>query len=357
VPEEHAVPPRRVPAEAVWVAHSVGVDLAERARPAHEGIDGRNPVLAVDAVPRPRVDPKDLSVRHRQVLGLVIPDPQAAVAHRDVEQTVVLVAALGGGVEVDLLDAVDLAAESEPEDLPAGSLEGAGRRIVRRPLGHDAVVESVPLGRHVRGLRRAGRQLGVNRVEPAVLPELGAERHESEALPHASAGEELGCERGAHVEVDVRRAALVEQIHLAVEVGHELASGTVRNLADVVDPGLAHQPRIDRRRDRLRLGERGELFDGQPQTGRDRILRNRIGDRFVNVRDHLPHGQSGCLWHVEKAYEDGDACQQEPFVFPHLAHLTVEKSARKALPRKYETITTPSMTYFTDTETISRERP
>ena len=46
-------------------------------------------------------------------------DAVAAVADREVEQAVVVVPGLGGGVEVDLLDGVDLAGEAEPQHLAA----------------------------------------------------------------------------------------------------------------------------------------------------------------------------------------------------------------------------------------------
>jgi hypothetical protein len=97
---------------------------------------------------------------------------------------------------------VDLSGEPEPQDLPAGALEGVGGRVVRRPLRDDAVEEGLGLRRQVRRPGRAGRLLGVHGVEPAVAPELGVERHEAEALPETAAGEELRGEGRADVEVD-----------------------------------------------------------------------------------------------------------------------------------------------------------
>jgi hypothetical protein len=136
----------------VRVAHAVRVDLADVAGLADERVRGRDPVLPVGAVRAVRVDPQDLPLRDTEILRVVVARRLSltAVAGGDVEQAVVLVAALGVRVEADLLNAVDLAGVAEPEYLSARSVEGARGRVVRRPFVDDTVVNGVRLGRQVR---------------------------------------------------------------------------------------------------------------------------------------------------------------------------------------------------------------
>ena len=80
-------------------------------------------------------------------------DAVPAVADGDVQQPVVLVAGLGRRVEVDLLDAVDLGREAEPQDLAAGAAERVGGGVV-------AVHSVTTLCRNVLRLRGVRRRLG-----------------------------------------------------------------------------------------------------------------------------------------------------------------------------------------------------
>src|SRR5258708_32571591 len=95
-----------------------------------------DPGVAVAAVPALAIDPQDLALRHRQVLRHVTHVALAAVTRGDVEQPIILVAAAGGRVELDLLDPVDLPGETEAQRFPTLALKDRGGRVVSRPLVH-----------------------------------------------------------------------------------------------------------------------------------------------------------------------------------------------------------------------------
>src|SRR5690606_11876852 len=77
-----------VPAEALRVAHTQGVDLAQRAVVTDERIVGRDTVLAVRAARAERVDAQDLAERGTPLLREVQRITAAAAVRRtDVEQT------------------------------------------------------------------------------------------------------------------------------------------------------------------------------------------------------------------------------------------------------------------------------
>jgi hypothetical protein len=207
-----------VPAEAVRVAEAVRIDLAEPARLADERVGRRDAVPAVGGVGPARVDAQQLAVRHRQVLRVGVVHALAAVADREVQVAVVAVAGLGGRVEVDLLDAVDLAAEPDSQHLAVGAGERVRGRVGGLPLVDHAVVQHVglPVVRDLGGDRRLFR---VDGVEEAIALEVRVERDVAEALTQAAAGEELRLEGRGHVEVDLRHPVLHE-VQVAVEVGH-----------------------------------------------------------------------------------------------------------------------------------------
>lgn len=207
-------------------------------------------------------------MRHRHVLRVGVPDPDATVADRRVDEAVVGVVPVGGGVEVDLLDAVHPAREADPQHLAPAAGEGVGGRIGGGPLGDDAVEERSGL-REVRRLGHPGRLLGVHGVEPAVAREVGVEGDEPEALPEPLTGEELRREGGADVEVDVR-VTVLDEVEPAVEVRYGLPAGAVGEFDEGVDPGVPHQPYVGGRRGGFRLRERRVLVEHETEAGLDR---------------------------------------------------------------------------------------
>ncbi len=279
-----------VPAEAVRVAHADRVDLPQLALLPGERVRARDAVLAVDAVPAVRVDAQDLALRQPQVLRNRGDVADAAVARGDVEQAEVLVPPVRRRVEADLLEPVQELGEPDAQDLAAGAGEDVGGRIRRGPLGDHAV------HLHVRGrgqVRLLGRQrgpgLGVHGVELAVVPEVRVERREPEPAAEAFVVVEVGPDRGAQVEEDVLRA-VVQQVELAVHVRHEQAAGAVGYLAEVVDPVVAAQSRVGRRRNRFRLRQLRDL--GQLQAEARRAGRGqRVGDRRIRLGRRRGHEQ------------------------------------------------------------------
>jgi hypothetical protein len=297
VAEEHArlTPPALVPAEPVRVAHADGVDLAQRAGRSHERVRRRDAVRTARPVGARRVDAEDLARRRPHVLRDTRAHAPAAVAHGEVEQAVVGGAGPRRRVEVDLLDRVDLPREAEAQHLAARPRERVGRRVVGHPLGHHRVQERGNLRRVGGGVGRrprVARTLGVHRVERAVVLEVRVERREPEPAAHAAPREEIGRELGGHVQVDLRLAVLHE-VQRAVQVGHVRAARTVGQLAQAVDPGVPHEAAVDRRRDRLGLGELGVLVKDQAQRGLD-LLGGRVGDRpGFGCRGRRRHGRRG----------------------------------------------------------------
>ncbi len=279
VAEVH-LPGRRVPAEAVRVAHADRVDLVQDAVVADERVVPRDAERPAGSVAAQRVDAQDLAVRGPRLLrcgrGRTLP----AVARGEVERAVVAVVRAGRRVEVDLLDRVDLAGVADAQDLAAGAAEGVRGRVGCGPLGDHRVQDRGGLRGPGRRLGETGAVLAVHGVELAVALEVRVEGDEPGAGAQSTAGEEVRREDGTDVEVDVRRAVAAEQVDPAVEVGHVEAAGAVGDLAEVVDARVPHEARVDRRRHGFGLGELGELLDGDAEAGLDRIGQ-RIGDRFV----------------------------------------------------------------------------
>jgi hypothetical protein len=123
---------------------------------------------------------------------------------------------------------------AEPRSTTSDSVNSIAKLRRRGPFGHYAMQDGIGLGRQVRSLRLQCRtRLGVERVELAVLRELRMERHEPAAAVQPRRGKS-GAKVGG-----TRAGRHAHEVHLAVEVGHEKALGTVRNLTQVVDPGTA----------------------------------------------------------------------------------------------------------------------
>ncbi|MGI3223776.1 hypothetical protein ACRJ4B_07225 [Streptomyces sp. GTA36] len=102
-------------------------------------------------------------------------------------------------------------------------------------------------------------------------------------MPRPWLPKNAGEERAGDVEIDARGAVL-DEIQLAVEVGHGHPARAVGQFAQVVDTGVPPQPWIGDgpvRRHALREG--GELLDGQPDAGGGGPLGDRVGDRFGRV--------------------------------------------------------------------------
>jgi hypothetical protein len=239
----------------------------------------RDAVLAVGGVGAARVDAQQFAVRDRQVLRVGVAVAEATLADGEVEVAVVGVAALGDRVEVDLLDAVDLAAEADPQHLAMGTGECVRGRVGGLPLVDDTVVEDVglPVVRD-RGAQR--RIFGVDGVEEAVALEARMERDEPEALTQAAAGEELRLEGRGDVEVDVRHPVLHE-VQVAVQVGHGAPARAVRHLHDGVDPGDPVESLAARRRVGERFREARVLGEHQTELRGLRFGRDRIANGAV----------------------------------------------------------------------------
>ena len=189
-----------------------------------------------------------------------------------------------GRVEADFLDAVDVCAKADAQDLPPGTSEAVGARIGRLPRGQHPVVG----GRFLRGQagqtgdqRRPG--LGVNGVEHAVRGEVRMERHEPETGAEPAVVPEVRADGRAHIQVHLGRA-IAEQVKDAVEIGHEQAPGAVGELAEVVDAASAPQPAIARFGGGPRLGHGGELVQGHRQARGHCFGRDRVSQRCRGVR-------------------------------------------------------------------------
>jgi hypothetical protein len=185
------------------------------------------------------------------------------------------------GVEPDLLEAVDERRVADAHDLAVRAGEDVGARIARGPLGDHAVHHRVG-GRQVRHLVRQRRPgLGVHGVELAVARELRVERGEPETAAEAAVVVEVGPHHGTHVQVRVLNPVL-QQVELAVHVRHEQPAGAVRHLAEVVDPVVAAQAGVGRRRYRFRLRQLRHL--GQLQADAGGAGRGqRVGDRRIRL--------------------------------------------------------------------------
>src|SRR5690606_30136115 len=109
-----------VPAEALRVAHPVGVDLAERCviPIVDERVVRRDAGLAVRAVAAERIDTEHLPECRGGILGHVEGIPAAtAVGNADIEEAVVRIARLRGGVEGEVAGVVVPERLLEAEDL------------------------------------------------------------------------------------------------------------------------------------------------------------------------------------------------------------------------------------------------
>ena len=210
-------------------------------------------------------------------------EPVPAVARGDVEQAVVLVPAARGRVEVDLLDAVDLAGEAEPQHLAVGAAE----RVAPTgswPSTRSRTPWNVVLGCGVRSgvlVRERRDCLGVHGVELAVLARTPGGRRRSRTRCPGRGRRRSPAERARHVEVDVAAGRSSSRYSLPLRSGTNWRPRAVGHLADVVDPGAPHQPLVGRRGDRLGLRERGVLLEHQAEPRLHRILRDRVGDRLT----------------------------------------------------------------------------
>ena len=261
------------------VAHAVRPDLADRTLPVDERVAVRDAVRPVTPVAGERVDPQDLAERVGQVLRVVALHPVAAVAGGDVEQSVVLVAGLGGRVEVDLLDRVDLTGEVDAHHLPAGAFEGVGTRVGGVPLGDDAdgaPGSGVGLRREGRGLGEAAEALGVSGVEEAVLLELGVEGDEPGAAAEPGTGPEVD-EVVSQVEVLVL-LPVVDQVHRSVEVGDVHPARAVGDLTDEVDAVVAYQALVGGGGVGLGLGKLGDLLEDEAEAAAYGLFGDGVGD-------------------------------------------------------------------------------
>ena len=239
------------------------------------GLPRRDPVLRAGAGAE-GFDPQDLPLRHREILrngaGLPVVGRRVdrpAGPDREVEEAVVLVAGLGGGVEVDLLDAVVGPDRADAHQLASGSVERGCRRVLEGPLRHHVVHHGAgrcrPQVRLWTPQRAAG--LGVHGVDLPVPGEIRVEGRERQTGAEALLGEEVRADLATDVQVRSRRA-VPDDVEHSVHVGHVQPPGAVRDLAQVVDPVVALQPAVRHRR--LRLGPRQgeELGERHPKAVR-----------------------------------------------------------------------------------------
>ena len=118
--------PSSVPTEPMRIAHPDSVNLAERAGSCRKWVARGDAVLAIGAVPAFGVNSQDLPVWQREVLRIVIRGALTAVAYGDIQQAVIPVSTRHRGVEVDLLNPMDLASESDPEHFSVLPLKCGG---------------------------------------------------------------------------------------------------------------------------------------------------------------------------------------------------------------------------------------
>jgi hypothetical protein len=259
------------PISAVRVAKAAGVDLVE-AGEGGVGVAGGDAVLAVGGIVARWIDLQELALGVVEGLGAGGERGAVAVADADVEQAV--------GSELDLLDAVEIGDEADPQQLPARPREGVGARHCGCPLGDDAmdgVAELVGEVRRVRGER--GAVFRVRRVEAAVGREVGIERHPREARAEALTRREVGM-AGGDVEECARRAA-VDHEDLAPQVGDEQPTASVAAVGRAVDAG-----------ERAAAGGRdgGDVLEADLEAGHRDGAGDRVGDRRVRGRV----GAGGC---------------------------------------------------------------
>ena len=273
VAQIHRIVATGVPADPVRIAHPDGVDLTECIRLVDKRVVRGNAVLAVLAALSERVDPHDRALRGGQILRVAVSDAVPAVPDEDVQVAVVGIAGLHRGVEGDLLHRVHPTGEREAHQLPAGALEGLGRRIGGGPLGDHAVERRVAIGGKVRlVLSQRTAALGVHGVEDPVLGKLRMELHKPKTGAQPGMVVEVVHELLAHVQVrHVLAGLLVHQVEDLVHVRNHQAPGVVGDLVQVGDPVVSDQPLVLGLRCGLRLRELGQLGDLDTEGGQRRV--------------------------------------------------------------------------------------
>jgi hypothetical protein len=164
-----------------------------------------------------------------------------------------------------------------------GPAEGRCGRIDGCPLGQHTVYQGPVLSRQVRGLRcERVAGLGMHRVKFAVTRKVRMEGHEPKTAAEALSEEEVSGELGGEIKVFSSHPVL-DEVQLAVEIGHEQPPRPTRDLTQEVDPRPTVQSRIVRRWP-FRPRYRDKFLEGQRQAGHNRFFGNRIGDRTVGAR-------------------------------------------------------------------------
>ena len=220
-----------IPAEAVRIAETIGPDLPpDRWVGARgEGIVGRDTVLPVGTIGARGVDAQDGTEKGVRMPGHVVPleVDGSAVTETEIEFAVIRVLPVRDWGEGDLLRTVPRGRCNEAQDFAVRAGKGRRHGVRQPPLGQHILQRRGLIGRHVgRDVgcvdhRLAMPQLGVRRVENAVVYEVRVQRKTPQPACHAGIAHEVG-EYPAYIEEHGRRAALhaIEQAHQLVHEEH-----------------------------------------------------------------------------------------------------------------------------------------